>query len=392
GPELTHTHVCIPPASPVRPTRPNPILLDSQRTRSSHTPCTYNAPRHTALSSPPCTPTLPLPVLPLNLCLHPPVPAPDAPPHARRPTAPHHVSRRLQRPLPSHTCFLSYAPASPSSPPPASDASPQHIISACVHNAIFPQALHLATLFFSGSQRAAELSAILSAAARRCCMVQLGLSPAARDLNSISSPAPAATSAHASATAAADVASSPALMWQQMQVWTETYVRHHPNLREVVARAILGTNPALPLPPWLIRLFLEGSSSLSSLPPSSNLLPFASAPSSLSSPSFLAPLSTPFNPPIAPPIAPDPSSLLRVYLDFNHLIQASRLALAMLRAWRAVRSADPRTAKQWMGATWQPHALLDRLRLQLAAAAAVAEEGERGKGASGRGGGGGRAG
>ncbi|CAI5524241.1 unnamed protein product [Closterium sp. Naga37s-1] len=350
-------------------------------------------------------PSLPLLAPPPSPSLSSPLPLVCTPPYLRQtphrtPAAPpHHIMSAgaysaLFPPTRAfyHMPLLPFVLASPSSPPPASDASPQHIISACAHNAIFPQALHLATLFFSGSQRAAELSAILSAAARRCCMVQLGLSPAARDLNSISSPAPAATSAHASATAAADVASSPALMWQQMQVWTETYVRHHPNLREVVARAILGTNPALPLPPWLIRLFLEGSSSLSSLPPSSNLLPFAFAPSSLSSPSFLAPLSTPFNPSIAPPIAPDPSSLLRVYLDFNHLIQASRLALAMLRAWRAVRSADPRTAKQRMGATWQPHALLDRLRLQLAAAAAVAEEGERGKGASGRGGGGGRAG
>lgn len=57
----------------------------------------------------------------------------------------------------------------------------------------------------------------------------------------------------------------------------------------------------------------------------------------------------------------DPAALLRIYLDFDRLAEATALVLEYIRAWSSLKPADVIKRKR-MCAVWFPYTVLDRLQ------------------------------
>jgi len=116
--------------------------------------------------------------------------------------------------------------------------------------------------------------------------------------------------------------------WQALQQYLEKYRSLHPRLPVIVAESILNVDRHMELPLWLVNIFKGGKDAGAA---------------------GMAGLGA------------DPAALLRIYLDFDRLAEATALVLDYIRAWSSLKPADVIKRKH-MCAVWFPYTLLDRLQ------------------------------
>jgi len=221
-------------------------------------------------------------------------------------------------------------------------ATPDEVVWSLVQSGLYETAFSLLFLFWKDSLLKRELEKVMDVMARNCCHLQIqeatsgshltGGEPVTRLLLTSSMMENTQDSNDNDGDdeigLKLSAAGSARTAWQALQLYLEKYRNLHPRLPVVVAESIFTVDRHMELPLWLVNIF-KGGKEASSLGMAG--------------------------------LGADPAALLRIYLDFDRLAEATNLVLEYFRAWTNLRPADVIKRKH-MCAVWFPYTLLDRLQ------------------------------
>lgn len=223
------------------------------------------------------------------------------------------------------------------------NATPEEVVWSLIQCRLYETAFSVLFLFWKDSLLKRELEKIMDVMARNCCLLQI---QEATPSSLLTRGEPTSRLLLTSGTLLEDAeeindkggedetgpklppAGTARTAWQALQQYLEKYRSLHPRLPVIVAESILNVDRHMELPLWLVNIFKGGKDAGAA---------------------GMAGLGA------------DPAALLRIYLDFDRLAEATALVLEYIRAWSTLKPADV-IKRKLMCAVWFPYTLLDRLQ------------------------------
>ncbi|KAG0622512.1 hypothetical protein M758_3G102700 [Ceratodon purpureus] len=223
------------------------------------------------------------------------------------------------------------------------NATPEEVVWSLIQCRLYETAFSLLFLFWKDSLLKRELEKIMDVMARNCCLLQI---QEATPSSLLTRGEPTSRLLLTSGSLLEDTeetndksgedetgpklppAGTARSAWLALQQYLEKYRSLHPRLPVIVAESILNVDRHMELPLWLVNIFKGGKDAGAA---------------------GMAGLGA------------DPAALLRIYLDFDRLAEATALVLEYIRAWSTLKPADVIKRKH-MCAVWFPYTLLDRLQ------------------------------
>ncbi|XP_024389835.1 nuclear pore complex protein NUP160 isoform X1 [Physcomitrium patens] len=225
-------------------------------------------------------------------------------------------------------------------------ATPEEVVWSLIQCRLYETAFSILFLFWKDSLLKRELEKIMDVMARNCCLLQIQeVAPGSLLLKG----EPVSRLLLTSGSQLADIeenhdkngederedelpsAGTARTAWLSLQQYLEKYRSFHPRLPVIVAESILNVDKHMELPLWLVNIFKGGKEA-----GASGMAGGKEA-------------------------GADPAALLRIYLDFDRLAEATALVLEYIRAWSSLKPADVIKRKR-MCAVWFPYTVLDRLQ------------------------------
>lgn len=227
-----------------------------------------------------------------------------------------------------------------------SDLSPADVLSLLVQSGLYEMAFSVLFRFWKDSALISELERMFRIMAERCCSSQLqngvertstrrALESGKKLLLHSSSSSFELGGDYTMANSQSDVKITNDIVsgstWHSLQEYLEKYVKTHSRLPAVVAETMLSIDWLMELPVWLVDMFKGGRHA------GSEGMGGQEA---------------------------DPAALLRIYLDYGRISEATNFLLEYMNAWANLHPADVIKRKK-MSAVWFPYTLVDRLKFQL---------------------------
>ncbi|CAN4108263.1 unnamed protein product [Withania somnifera] len=213
------------------------------------------------------------------------------------------------------------------------EAPPTDVIDLLVGSSLYDMAFTVVLKFWKGSALKRELERVFAAMSLKCCpkktpSIGNGQRMQSLLLTSSQNEIVVHESSNVGPPAQESKGSS---HWETLELYLENYKKFHAKLPVVVADTLLGADPQIELPLWLVQM-LKG-------------VPEKSGGGMAGSES-------------------SPASLFRLYIDYGRYTEATNLLLEYTESFASLRPADIIRRKRPF-AVWFPYSLIERLWCQL---------------------------